>query len=358
MTRAQTVRVFAGLSASALCLWACGGAAAQAAGPGKSVVVRPEGGSSRRVPARKLMREGTFLADRQGWLRPVGAERWAIVFDAAVDPGTGQTTVDPPMAVLPCLKTMEMRRIVEARAETVTFRVSGRVMVYKGRNYFLPTFFVTVADSVPSGGSGDGPGAAQGEISEEARREAGKAFDDMMGQGDTRKSGSSGGGGNGSNDPEALLRSVDRATPNQSVPTAGGSGEGAWNMARPGGGMAMGEEGARKLVREGTMLTSRLGRLLRGPAGELVFAPDNGVSAAPAGSGDAASGGEGNMQLGPMRLIPCLNLQEMERLTQAHPVALEFKVSGQVFVYDGKNYLLPTMYLIEVDRDGNVTPGQ
>lgn len=395
MNHTRQARMSAAMLAAVAGLWACAGLArAQVAGE-KGVVVRADDGGkgTNRRPARRLLREGTFVTDRQGWLRPVGAERWAMVWDAVRDPKTGATTVDPPMAVLPCLKLMEMRRIVEARPETVTFRVSGRVLVYKGRNYLLPTFFLTLSESGSGGGAG---GQNLGEMSDEDRGEARKAFDDLMG-----RSGAPGEpGGADANDPDAVLRSVDSATPNVSIPvaptaprekTSGDGGTGA-SMPRTGqsdnggngAGMMSGEgmSGQQnwKLVREGTMLTARRGRLLRGAMGEFIFAPDNGTRVdrstkkTPDNAGKAgrakdaaenatapdaqAASDEASLNVGPMRLIPCLNLQEMERLTQSHAVPLEFKISGQVFVYNGRNYLLPTMYLIEADRDGNVTAGQ
>ncbi|MFM9958683.1 MAG: hypothetical protein ACKVZJ_11450 [Phycisphaerales bacterium] len=348
--------------------------------PNRGVVLTAEGSGqpASRRPARRLLREGAFLSDRQGWLRPLGAERWAFVFDPTTDGVT-----DAPMAVVPSLKLMEMRRIVEARPETVTFRVSGRVTVYKGRNYLLPTFFVTLAESVVPAGVG--------EMSDDERDEARRGLDDLMGRG-VNPSQLPGGtaparAGGASDDPDDILREIDKATPNQTVPpvpmTAPGQNSAFERGGTPtqpagnadntsnGNASAAGAANAR-LIREGTMLASRRGRLLRGPMGELIFAPDNGTGM-PRAARDPGTGGKTNQNpqadaaqadpalaqsLLPMRLLPCLNLQEMERLTQAHAVALEFKVSGQVFVYDGKNYLLPTMYLIEADRDGNVSRGQ
>ncbi len=365
------------LAALASLVTIAGGAAAQsdpnAPRANTGVVLNPEGSAAaapRRPPARRLLREETFLSDRQGWLRPLGAERWAFVFDPTTDGVT-----DPPMAVVPSLKLMEMRRIVEARPETVTFRVSGRVTVYKGRNYLLPTFFVTLAEStVPPG---------IGELTDDERTDARRGLDDLMGRGvnPSQLPLNTPPNPDGADDPDAILRQIDKATPNQTVPpipapsqtvalersTPGGTDTGANANGNAPAGNA-------KLIREGAMLASRRGRLLRGPMGELIFAPDNGTGlstpppraapspgdpqnpeSAPApGSPDA----EAAASTVPMRLLPCLNLQEMERLTQAHAVPLEFKVSGQVFVYDGKNYLLPTMYLIEADRDGNVSRGQ
>ncbi|MBN8643704.1 MAG: hypothetical protein J0L61_00490 [Planctomycetes bacterium] len=269
-------------------------------------------GSTPRQPARRLLREGTFLSDRQGWMRPVGADRWAFIFDPA-DGGT-----DAPMALVPSLKLMEMRRIVEARPETVTFKVSGRVTVFKGRNYLLVTFFTSVADAPEA----DSNPSLTPEQEEQARR----AFDDMMGRDPSEDA-----------NADALVRSVDRATPNQSARPA---------PSKPRTPDAPADA---SLVREGVMMSSRRGRVLRANTGELVFAPDS----APTRAGSAPAA-----HATPLRLIPCLNLQEMERLMQSHPASLQFELSGPVYVYEGRNYLMPSMYLIVADRDGNLIPGQ
>lgn len=284
---------------------------------------RPAPASTGR-PA-KLTREGTFLIDRQGWVRPLGAERWAYVFDKTDD---GRT--DPPMALLPCLKLTEMRRVVEARPETVTFKVSGRVFVFKGRNFLLPTFFVTASQPVPATGTELAPADAQA---------ASKSLDDLFGSNAADP-----------DDPDAILKRINAATPDQSVPrearpdvSTGWTRPGASEQA-PGNG----EEAALGLLREGEMIVARRGRLLRATGGELVFACDNAPSPADKPRRAPSS----------MRLLPCLNLQEMERLITSVGAGLQFKISGTVYVYEGANYLLPTMYIIESDREGNLVPGQ
>ncbi len=314
------------------------------------------GGHGAPVAKRKLLREGTFLVDRQGWLRPVGAGRWAFVFDTTEDGVT-----DPPMAVMPSLKLAEMRRTVEARPETVTFRVSGTVYVYKGRNYLQPTFFTTLSGEVDStkpvsvGGSG---GSKPGESAQNAKppsQDIPKGKDMSAAEADeTRRSLDDlfGHDAGDQNDPESLLHRVDKATPKQSVPRPQTA------SANP-----KTEENASPLVREGQSTPARRGRLLRGSAGELLFVPDNGTSAAsPAPTGDSAavadaSAAQPKPRAG-MRLLPCLNLQEMERLCKGSSVPVQFKVAGTVAVYEGVNYLLPTMYLVESDREGNLTPAQ
>lgn len=86
-----------------------------------------------------------------------------------------------------------------------------------------------------------------------------------------------------------------------------------------------------RLLREGTFLTSRRGRMVRSSTGEWVYTFDSDAQ----GQSDP-----------PMILMPCLNLMAMERLAERGGDALTFSVSGQVFVYHGKNYLLPSLYVI------------
>lgn len=96
-----------------------------------------------------------------------------------------------------------------------------------------------------------------------------------------------------------------------------------------------------RLLREGTFIASRRGRVIKATGGEWQFHFDTG----PDNKADA-----------PMGLMPCLNLQAIEKLAERGSEALSFTVSGQVFVYKGRNFLLPTMYT--VNRRGDVTPAQ
>lgn len=94
--------------------------------------------------------------------------------------------------------------------------------------------------------------------------------------------------------------------------------------------------GGAKLLREGTFLASRRGRLIRTSDGNWTFAFDADRS----GKADPS-----------MTLMPCLNLQAMERLVERGGESLSFTVSGQVFVYRGRNYLLPTLYVVNRRAD-------
>lgn len=96
-----------------------------------------------------------------------------------------------------------------------------------------------------------------------------------------------------------------------------------------------------RLMREGTFLSSRTGRLSRAGNGEWLLTFD----ADKAGTADA-----------PVVLMPCLNLMAMEKLVEKGGDGLSFTVSGQVFVYKGRNHLLPAMYA--VNRPAELTPGR
>ena len=55
----------------------------------------------------------------------------------------------------------------------------------------------------------------------------------------------------------------------------------------------------------------------------------------------------------PMILQPCRLLQSMEDIVQQRGDTVVFVLSGQVHVYRGANYLLPTLMRIAIDR-GNL----
>jgi len=97
----------------------------------------------------------------------------------------------------------------------------------------------------------------------------------------------------------------------------------------------------KKLLPEGTIIVSRAGRMVRSDVGgEWIF------------TFEADRDGHSDP---PMVLMPCRNLQRMERLVEERPDATRFLVSGQVFVYYGRNYLLPTVMQVPYER-ANLSP--
>lgn len=92
-------------------------------------------------------------------------------------------------------------------------------------------------------------------------------------------------------------------------------------------------------MREGANIVMRRGRINRDASGAWLFVFD----------ADARG-----MSDPPMTLLPCLLLERLERHYQSRgnaPVLL----SGRVFLYEDRNYLLPSVYQLPRQRD-IVTP--
>jgi len=97
------------------------------------------------------------------------------------------------------------------------------------------------------------------------------------------------------------------------------------------------------LKREGQFIITRRGQLARPDEGGaapwmFVFTSDGQAMADP-----------------PMLLMPCRQLETMERIAEQRGMDVTFIVSGQVYVYHNRNYLLPTLVKLAPDR-GNLEP--
>jgi hypothetical protein len=57
----------------------------------------------------------------------------------------------------------------------------------------------------------------------------------------------------------------------------------------------------------------------------------------------------------PMYLMPCQMLEDMEQIVQQQGDSVVFVISGQVFVYHGANYVLPTLMKLAPSH-GNLQP--
>lgn len=86
-------------------------------------------------------------------------------------------------------------------------------------------------------------------------------------------------------------------------------------------------------VREGDVVINRLGRLDADPASQAVFVYE--------ADGKA-------LDEPPLILLPCQNLELMERLAKATPQA-KFLVTGEITVYHGKGYLLLRKVMLHRD---------
>jgi len=225
-------------------------------------------------------------------MRRVGTVGWVFIFAPNED---GPTV--PPMPILPSSNLQAMEQIAAPAREggrDPGFLVSGQVFIFEDRNYFLPTIFAQ-ADAptpAPQSRSDDAQGGGEGEPATEAAPP--------------------------DEDPsvEELLQRIEGATPQ--APT----GEALPQLAPMSAG----------LIPEGALIASRQGRLVRDDSGGWLFAPD--VDA------DAAPGLDHPMLLVPSRTLEAM-LREQRRLG-----GRSFIVSGRVFIYAGRNYLLPTMFVV------------
>jgi hypothetical protein len=248
-------------------------------------------------PTPTLVREGAFLLDRRGILVPVSGDRWAFVFDK-----DALGNAEAPMLLQPCLRLSEMIRLTRERGGTPTFLVSGRVYVYAERNHLLPQRFSTLATTEDTS-----------EVTQQAVLDANEALRDPA---DT-------------SDPsvEELLARLQSVSAQRQDLLASGAG----------GGVA---------TEEGRVVVSRRGRLSPGERGLWVLLPDNGPEE---GEGDASE---------PLVLMPCQTAQAMGELARRHGDRISFIVSGALFSFEGRSFLLPSMFQIERDRAGEIIPAQ
>jgi hypothetical protein len=79
-----------------------------------------------------------MLTNRRGRLIRLANEGGRLAFVVDNDPNSPATS---PLILQPSRVMQQMESMSSVRGEAVSFRVSGRVMVFGGKNYLLPTFF-------------------------------------------------------------------------------------------------------------------------------------------------------------------------------------------------------------------------
>ncbi|MBX3357821.1 MAG: hypothetical protein KF745_05275 [Phycisphaeraceae bacterium] len=204
---------------------------------------------------------------------------------------------ESPMILLPGAYLAAMERSAEQRGADTKFVITGQVFAFKGRNYLLPT-----SRPVAEVGSPDAATASQNSTAPAMA------------------------------DPE-LERIV------ADLEKERGGGRTAEPLQLP----SMPRDSARKrLSSEGTLLTMRRGRVVRSGAGDWAFVVD----------ADTDSPAEA-----PLVLQPCLILEDIERIARTQGESATITLSGQVFVYRERNYIMPTMFWVNRPSEG-VIPTQ
>ena len=238
--------------------------------------------------AGPLLREGSYLVEVRGTMRFNEATKWWRFTIDREDPKHAAYE----LALLPCQLMADMRRITQGMPQQeVVFEATGQVFVYRGRNFFLPTHAPHVVGI--------------------AARPESPAQEDQPDEGADADS------------AESILRNLDQAV-----------GEIARSPA-VGGGAAAVEAGEVELIQEGTQVVARRGRMSRGPRGTWWYTFDADAQ----GLADP-----------PMVLLPCLLRERMERYAERSGGRAAMLLSGRVFQYEDRNYILPTMFQIPRER--------
>lgn len=264
------------------------------------------------LPKRRFYPEGTFLSKRSGKL--VKASTGDVVFVPARDAkGRGEA----PMVVLPTQTLARLEAAPGVFAETSTVVLSGEVYVYFDRQYILPTVY-SVDRQI-----GEAP--AQAKTPDDASK-GGKPAEAASGAGGGKSTGLA-------SDPAVadLINDLETKRGSAKAPevtTKQAAASAEREQANPDKKPVEAEEKPETVTAEGSVLFNKRARLTRVASGPLMVAFDgDSTSAAPA----------------PMVLLRCRMAQKLDELAASRGDDLVVQVSGRVFVYGGRNYLLPTL---------------
>lgn len=252
---------------------------------------------------RRILAEGSFLSGRDGSVVRGPAGR--VIF---VPEREGRAPGEGPMLVLPCSTLERLERAMELDPTLERVAFTGQVTVYDGRNFLLPSAYARL----------DAPGADETD-GEEHEDEA--APEDDQPAPALR------------DDPEVreLIEALE-ARPRGVIGEERG----------PGGAGELDSTGVTRAVAEGGAMVRRRGRLVRDGAGGWTLRFDNGPQT---GAGDE-----------PLGVLPCLLLMEMEARAMREGEDLDMLVSGRVYGYRGRGYVLPT--LMQLVPRGGINPLQ
>lgn len=298
-----------------------------------------------------LIREGAFVSQSRGQLIRGKTGRWFFVFDPDA---SGRTL--PPMVVLPNQHLSAMERVAEragsggkssmasGEMDRARLAVTGMVTAYRGLNYLLPTAPPLLVrpespvEAVPANATptkvepaaaskaeamDDGTEAnktATTPAAEPASAAAEPSIDEIV----TRL--------------DKAVSSVSATAPLRVSPPSAGDTAPSLPLEVGGDTVAAND----RLLPPG-LLVSRRGRVVRGPDGALLFRIDSGASGAP-GAGAGASGAA--MGGGMLTLLPCQNLTSIELVSERAGEGATYTMSGDVFAYRGRNYLLVRSYQV------------
>jgi hypothetical protein len=309
---------------------------------------KPRAESSIPVPKVRRAREGIFVIKQSGEL--LVARTGDVIF--VPDKGAPAKT-SRPMVLLPCQTLSRLESAAGLRSDQPTGEsaprprvlMTGQVMVYRQREYLLPSVFQVESvsgESVPTAEKGGGEkgtqqakqnageataeqpagesGAQETTAQDQATREG--EVESFIRELEDRRSQSRG-------LTREMARTAPTPAPTATPATGGGTTEGQQQAEA-------GDAGRVWPIAEGSVITARRARLVRFTDGSVGVSFDNGANAAPGARRTEA----------PMALLACQMTQRMEEVVGGRGDKAALEVSGRVFSYGNRNYLLPNMYQV------------
>lgn len=307
---------------------------------GKPKASAPESGIP--VPRARRAREGVFVVKQAGEL--LVARTGDVVFIPDRD---APARTSRPMVLLPCQAMARLESAAGLKTDVPTADraprprviLTGQVMVYRQREYLLPSVFqVEVAPKAAPVPEKDAPRPAANERGAQDPQATDTPAAEEQVAGDSGQD----------KEVESFIRELeDRRTKNRGLSretALAPSPEAASNTpaatgAEPTGTDAVGGETRSWPLAEGSVITARRVRLVHFSDGAPGISFDNG-----AGAGQGA-GGARRVEA-PMALLACQLSQRLEEIVGARGDKAAIEISGRVFSYGNRNYLLPTMYQV------------
>lgn len=249
---------------------------------------------------RKILPEGAFIAGQEGVLvqTPLGDKLFVYLPDGDLEPVA--------LLLIPCLELERLEKAaLESNLESTVFMVTGQIFAYHKRNYLLPSAWTQLRPKLPAK-----PGIDVAEKATKAPAADDEEISILIDELEQSRI-----------DPQAALRRGDRLwlAPKQAA-ESDDSSSGGWS--------------------DGSIISRRSGRFVRqGVVWAITF--DN----------DAESDPDKDV---PLIVLPCLNHEKLENLAGRQSDEFTVQISGRVFVYQGRWYLLPSVF--QAVPEGDVRP--
>lgn len=312
--------------------------------PARPAQIIPPPGDGVGGPIGGRWGEGKFIVRRAGVLVSAPTGEWVFSFLPI-----GNAPRERPVVLMPNAVLARLERALRISPDTPVeadqekpgdkpvVSLTGQVFLYAGREYLLASAFSISAPPTPpsenvrvepaapaaasKSGAESGTGAEvqpsdlsppSGDQIEAAVSDS--AVEDLIKDLEARRG-------------PTVRRSISAGT--ASPDSSEASAEVATSDAAPAGAMADAELASPEA--DGRLLTAMRGRVVRLAGGELAFAADN---------------DHNSRTRGPLVLLPCRTLTRLEEFAMIRGDNQAIELSGRVTSYHGRQFVLPTSYLI------------